>query len=519
MFRVLVIVLFSSVLFSSQVESGKDIDQNLILNPKDELVLPNEEDIVLYREINKYIDHANRLVRENNFIGSEYFYKRAFYYLDSLKSVDQMYNDIVDSLNYGLINHYQNFQNVKDLTNYDEENQAFYYRLDNPIEDQFDEVQPFVVEQNKKVDKYIVYYSKKARRSFLKIYQRSFPYINDVKKIFKKHGVPKELAYLPFVESSYNPFAHSYAYASGLWQFIGSTGAIYGLEKNWWEDDRKNIHKSTEAAAKHLKDLYHRFGDWNLVLAAYNAGPGKVYSKIRKHKTRDYWRLWRLPRETRKYVPKFHAIATILNNYDMYGLEDYSKATFVYDSLQLDSCVSLKVIADISNISYEEIKKLNPQLKQWCLPPYAKNYPVMIPADSKIDARKKLSELSDSLKYAAVDIKYSGEKLEKIADNYKINKEALQDLNTDFTQNSVKVVIPPVKYDWFVNFNKKFLSFYDNEKYFLDCQKKVNYRVRKGDSIWKIARKFKVDIKKLKGWNKISNRNIIKPGQRLVIYL
>jgi membrane-bound lytic murein transglycosylase D len=516
MFRVILLILLAQSLFCSIEIGDSNEDRNLLLSPTENSVIPQEEEILLYREINEYIDHANRLVRENNFIGSEYFYKRAFYYLDSLRATGESYGDLLDSLNYGLNNHYDNFQYVKDLTNYSDENQAFYYRLDNHSEV---EIKPFVIEKNKKIDNYISYYSKRARKSFLKIYERSLPYINDVIKIFQKHGLPKELAYLPFVESSYNPFAHSYAYASGLWQFINSTGKVYGLGKNWWEDDRKNIHKSTEAAAKHLKDLYHRFGDWNLVLASYNAGPGKVWSRIKKHKSRDFWRLWRLPRETRKYVPKFHAIATIINNYQLYGLKDYNRETFVYDSLQLDSCVSLKVIADITDRSYEEIKRLNPQLKQWCLPPYAKNYPIMVPAESKIDARNRLSQIDDSLKFASTTIPYSGEKLGSIADKYKIDESALYDLNKDFSEKSIKLVIPPVKDEWFVKFNKKFLSFYDNEKYFLDCQKKLNYRVKKGDSIWKIAKMFKVDINKLKGWNRISSKNIIKPGQRLVIYL
>ncbi|PID30878.1 MAG: hypothetical protein CR982_00745 [Candidatus Cloacimonadota bacterium] len=519
MVRFSVITLCLLFLFGSEANASK-ISKRCIVGERNKTFIPPADDEKnLYNELKLCIDHANRLVRENNFIGSELFYKRAFCFLDSIEKKDIKTIDNLDSLSRSLKNHYSNFQYIKISTNYKEEDQAFYYRLQDSKANKSDIVKPIVIDDNKKVNKYIDYYSNKAKRSFFKIYQRSFPYINEIKKIFKSYGLPDELSYLPFVESSYNPFAHSYSYASGLWQFMDSTGEIYGLSKNWWEDDRKNIHKSTVAAAKHLKDLYKRFEDWNLVLAAYNAGSANVSKKMKRHKTKDYWKLWKLPKETKKYVPKFHAVSAILNNFENYGLEDYSKEMFVYDSLQLDSCVSLKAIADASNMSYEEVKKLNPHLRQWCLPPYAKNYPVMIPAISKIDARRRLSALVDSLKYSSVDIAYNSEKISDLAKKFKINKEAIYNLNKDFTKNSIKIVVPPIKDEWFVNFNKKFLSFYDNESYFLDCQKKVNYRVKRGDSLWKISRMFNVNMKKLKGWNKIGSRGIIKPGQRLVIYL
>ena len=389
----------------------------------------------------------------------------------------------------------------------------------------------------KSVKKYVNYYSKRANTSFQIYLNRSVKYIDMIKKVFESYGLPEELAYLPILESGFKPISQSHAYAAGMWQFIKSTGKMVGLEKNWWVDERKSVYKSTVGAAKLLKYLYKVYGDWNLALASYNVGEGGLNRRIRKHKSRNFWWLWRLPKETKSYIPKFIAISRILKDLDKYNFKIPEKETTVYDTIHLDSCVNLKLVADLANISYEEIKNLNPELQQWCLPPYAKNFPILIPVEGKIGFREEYRSITndDPRKFSIVDYEIvSGDNLNKIANKYKIKKEALLDLNKfEYKEEkkkrkkkvikliagkSIKVINPPIKEKWFTDFNNKHLTYYDDEKYFLDGRKQIKYRVRSGDSVWKIAKKFNVSRKRLKGWNKIGKKNTIFPGQRLVIY-
>ncbi|MCK4633070.1 MAG: transglycosylase SLT domain-containing protein, partial [candidate division Zixibacteria bacterium] len=144
---------------------------------------------------------------------------------------------------------------------------------------------------NDRVKKSIVYFQTVAREAFKKYLRRSKKYTPMMKRIIRKHGLPEDLIYLSLVESGYNPNAYSWARAMGLWQFISSTGRAYGLNRNWWYDERKDPVKATEAACRFLKHLYEEFGSWELAMAAYNGGPGRVRGTIKKQKTIDFWKM------------------------------------------------------------------------------------------------------------------------------------------------------------------------------------------------------------------------------------
>ncbi|MBN1968564.1 MAG: transglycosylase SLT domain-containing protein [Candidatus Delongbacteria bacterium] len=506
------ILYIFGVAFSATLNNDESL--NLRFYPD----LGSDESFNFRTNLEKIISHSNRLVRENNFEAADTFYQKAFAYIDSNIENDYQITEFDQDLIEKLESHYKNYEKILEDIDFDNNNNFFCYGM-NEVDIEDFHPDSFFVEFNKKVEKYIEYYSRKGKNSFLKSVENSQLYLSEVKKVLKSYNIPEDFAYLPIIESGYNPFAHSYAYASGLWQFVAKTGEIYGLSKNWWIDERRDVLKSTNAAAKHLKDLYMIFGEWNLVLAAYNAGPGKVKNRIKKQKTKNFWKLWTLPKQTKEYVPKFHAVTEIMRNPAKYNLDFGGFEKTVYDTIQLDSCVNLNTIAKSADIEYERLKFLNPQFRQWCLPPDSKNYPVIIPALSKPDIRVKLKNYSPSEIYAVKKVSSENLSKKKLAEKYKISLSAIEELNKNETSDTVNVVIPPVNQTWFSNFNKKFLSFYDNEKYFLDCQKKLNYRVRKGDSIWKIAKMFNVNINKLKGWNKIGKMNLIKPGQNLVIYL
>lgn len=480
--------------------------------------------------VSYYISHANRLVRENNFDNSEFFYKEAMRMIDSLRVEAPVDSAKLDSLEYTLLNHYDNFNSVKKLLDYSEESKVFHFNYEDLLSDSdyvaVSGLDSFPSSNHKKVKKYVNYYSKRASGTFTLYRERAAKYIFDVRKVLKMYGLPQELAYLPMIESGYNPFAHSYAFASGMWQFTKSTGKMFGLENNWWIDERRDVVKSTVAASKLLRLLYSDYKDWYLALAAYNCGQGGVNRRIRVHKSRNFWSLWRLPRQTKNYVPKFIAVAKLMENPDEYGLSVLDNKETLLDTVHLDSCVNLKPLADICNITYEEIKSLNPELRQWCLPPYADNYALIIPAEAKVNFREKYSVLSDSVKFSIEEYEViKGDNISKIAKKFKIKSEGITSLNGFDRKRKlsvgeiVKVPKAPLKDKWFTGFNNKYLTYYDDEPYYLEGRKSVRYRVRKGDSVWAIARKFGVNLKRLKAWNKIGSRNIIRPGQSLIIYL
>ncbi|MBN2857023.1 MAG: transglycosylase SLT domain-containing protein [Candidatus Delongbacteria bacterium] len=481
-------------------------------------------------DLHSLLNHANKLVREGNYLNASYFYEKIFLYLDSVEQSDDISRTGLDSLKETAENHFSNFENLVNslCIKLDREEKLFIYDkkdfdLDGSGSEKF-EYSAFPDKELILVKKWIENYNTNYRTSFQAYLNRSFDYIDDVRKVFRHFGLPEELAYIPMAESGYSPFAHSFAKAAGLWQFIPSTGAAFGLETNWWEDDRKNVIKSTVAAAKLYMGLYRQFEDWNLVLSAYNCGPGRVRSAIRKDNSDNFWRLISLPKETRDYVPRLRALITIAKDPVKYGFT-IEKETALHDTVMLDSCVSLNVIAQCSGISYEEIKKLNPHLRQWLLPPYAKNYPVMIPAESKISFREKFSGFTNKEKYpVTVYEAEESDTFKKIAKKFKINITGITDLNSiadnEFHKGvKLKVIVPPSDQKWFTDFNNRYLTYYDEEEYFLEGRKKAHYIVRNGDSVWSISRKFNVNQAKLRSWNSIGKNNLIKPGQRLVVYL
>jgi len=217
------------------------------------------------------------------------------------------------------------------------------------------------------------------------ISKRAKPFLYLVVSETEKQGVPIEIALLPIVESDYYPFSYSHGTATGLWQFIPSTGRMYGLDADWWHEDRRDVLASTKAAIRYLKDLNKMFdGDWLLSIAAYNAGPGRVQRAIDKNleqgKKIDYWSL-DLPKETEKYVPKLLAIGSVLKDPALYNqkLSKIENKPFL-EAVQLDSQFDLALIAQWTDLSINEIYSFNPGLKRWATPE-ALPYTILLPKE------------------------------------------------------------------------------------------------------------------------------------------
>ncbi len=368
---------------------------------------------------------------------------------------------------------------------------------------------------NDRVKKSIVYFQTVAKEAFKKYLRRSKKYKNLMLTTIRKHGLPEDLIYLSLVESGYNPHAYSWARAMGLWQFISSTGKSYGLNRNWWMDERKDPVKSTDAACRFLKDLYNQFGSWELAMAAYNGGPGRVRRTIKKQKTIDFWKM-KLKRQTMDYVPLIMAATVIAKDPEYYGFtENIFEPEIVWDEVLIDRCLDLKVVAKELGCTLKKLKELNPELLRNYTPPNTKKYSLKIP---KGDSKKFMAALDkmpspQETSWVRHKIK-KGEAVSTIASKYGVSQYAIFEANNLKRTSRIyagKEIIVPVPLDR--NYNRK-----ARKKNYNDYEaKKSMYIVRSGDTMWDIARAFGTSVSDLRRINYIERGSRIYVGQKMKI--
>lgn len=356
------------------------------------------------------------------------------------------------------------------------------------------------------------------------ISKRAEPFLYLVVSELEKQNVPIEIALLPIVESDYYPFSYSHGTAAGLWQFIPSTGRMYGLEEDWWHADRRDVLASTKAAANYLNDLNKMFkGDWLLSIAAYNAGPGRIQraidTNIKLGKKTDFWSL-DLPQETEKYVPKLLALSQVIKNPSRYNqkLLEIDNKPFL-NEVELDSQFDLALISQWTGLSIDQIYNYNPGLKRWATPE-SLPYIMLLPEEviysfndnlSKQDQRPKISWTRYKIK--------QGDSLSLIAQNYNTTIGqimSVNELDNDAIRADKYLIVPLAQK------SENYYSLSDNqrEKSRLNIQKnseKIIYTVVAGDSLWKISIKFDTTINNLVRWNQISPSDSLSIGKELVI--
>jgi membrane-bound lytic murein transglycosylase D len=227
------------------------------------------------------------------------------------------------------------------------------------------------VEINEPVLSCIDLYQGRLRPWFETALSRGQQYMPHIREVFAEEGIPQDLAYVAMVESAFKTTAYSRAKAKGVWQFISATGKRYGLAVDWWVDERSDPEKATRAAARYLKDLYALFGDWNLALAGYNAGEGKVLRAIRRYKTDDFWELRKtrgLRRETKNYVPLIHAAVVLAKAPERYGFTVTPDEPPGFERVPIEGAIDLRVIAECAGEPVEDIRSLNPELRRLATP-------------------------------------------------------------------------------------------------------------------------------------------------------
>ncbi len=316
------------------------------------------------------------------------------------------------------------------------------------------------IPHNPRIERQIDIYLTRGRTAFARWLRRSGRYVPVLREYFIQQGLPGEMVYLALVESGFNPRNRSPKHALGLFQFIQGTAEMVGLKKSYWLDERRHPDKAARAAVKHLKSLYREFHDWDLSLAAYNAGSGRVKRAMRAQKINDYWKL-ALPPETEAYVPKFYATLIIAREPELYGFNPDMETEIATEEVDVPGGVDFKVIAECLGTSLSVVADLNPELTKGCTPPGPETYLLRLPKNTGERFRTVFAGLPDKKKY--------------------LSREELS--------------------------RRKFKGVY------------FVYKIKSGDSLHTIARKHHTTVAKLRRWNPSTRKSkYIHAGKKIRIY-
>lgn len=395
---------------------------------------------------------------------------------------------------------------------------------------------------NDRIHAFINYFTVKDREYTRMMMRRKNLYFPIFEKHLKEYGLPDELKYLSIIESALNPRATSRVSAVGLWQFMSATGRFYGLNQDWYIDDRMDPERATIAACKYLRDLYNMFHDWELALAAYNTGPGNVRKAIRRSGyKKTFWEIYPyLPRETRSYVPQFVAIIYTMNYLEDHNfIDEGEEMLMASDTLLVSRYLHFDTFAKLTNVCLDDLQKLNPSVKHNALPDGAKPYTIRIPTMAKenlemnrvaiLDSaskvgKKDLELLAKNLPgstYGRDRIVYkvkSGDVLGSIAIRHNVKVNDIKKWN-NLRSNTIRVGqrlniwLRPSQASAVASAKTT------GSATPLPLPNSKLYTVQPGDTLWDISRKFEgLTIEKLKSMNNLSD-NRIHVGQKLIVAL
>ena len=331
---------------------------------------------------------------------------------------------------------------------------------------------------------------------------RAGKYNEMIRRVLNEEGVPQDLIYLAQAESAFQPQAVSRAGARGIWQFMPFRGGEYDLEHNYWVDERSDPEKATHAAAQHMRDLYEEFGDWYLVMAAYNSGPLNVVKAIERTGYADFWELQKrnaLPKQTRNYVPIIIALALVAKDPALYGIHVEPEKPAKVDKVRPGHRISLRLAADATGTDLDDLRELNPELLRNVTPTdphYELKLPVGLAEKFSENVRRVPEDKWTIWRLHTVE---GGESLTEIARRYHVTLSALESANhleSDATVSSGFLLTIPMA---------------------PQSPRLVHYRVQRGDTLEEIASQFDVTVSELKRWNHIAGDHVAR-GTRLRVY-
>ncbi len=347
--------------------------------------------------------------------------------------------------------------------------------------------------------------------------ERSARYLPMIQGVFKEAGLPLDLAYVPLVESAFKPNALSRASARGIWQFELGTARDYGLHQDWFVDERSDPEKATRAAAEHLKMLLNMFdGDWDMALASYNAGQGRVQRAVRQSKINDYWKLTAtsryLPRETREYVPMILAAIIIAKNPTQYGFGVPDVEPFSYDTVTVPDALDLRVVAEWAGTSIDDIRELNPELRRSMTP--RGEHELRVPTGTAAAVEAGLAKADPAI-FAAFQ-PYTvrrGDTLSGVAAHFKVSRLDLASANKIKSTAHLRIgqvlMIPRVPVTALASGRRA-------TRASSAPSGPTVYRVRPGDTLYGIARQFDTTVASIKKLNQLVGDRI-NPGDKLTV--
>ncbi len=359
-----------------------------------------------------------------------------------------------------------------------------------------------------------------------RVLKRAEPWLFYIADELEKRNLPGEFAYLPIVESAFDPFAYSHMNAAGAWQFIASTGKNYGLQQNWWYDGRRDMYAATQAALDYLRDLGDRFDeDWLLALASYNSGEGRVSRLVRRQKAMnkpaDFWNL-KLPRETRGYVPKMLGLRCLFKNPERYDftlpvIPNTPRVAMIDTGTQTD----LVLAAQLANIPIAQLYALNPGYSRWATPPEGP-YRIVLPRENAEDMTVRMGNLAPGalMRWDFVSVE-AGDTLSGLAQRHNVPAEVIRttnELKTDTLQIGQRLHLPREGIDNLDPLYAAAAAELQKLQNKLVAPTRINHRIRSGESLSTIAQRYRVRVADIQRWNGISDPGKIRAGKTLKIF-
>ncbi|MBI3181014.1 MAG: LysM peptidoglycan-binding domain-containing protein [Myxococcales bacterium] len=427
------------------------------------------------------------------------------------------------------------------------------------VKDQYDipiEMQPLVAQ-------YIRFFQGPGRKWYRHWMSRSTRYLPVMQPILESKGLPRDTVYLAMIESGFSSQAYSWAHAAGPWQFISSTGKMFGLKQDFWVDERRDPIKSTHAAAAYLTQLHANLGTWYLAWAGYNAGGGRLRRLVKRKGTTDFWQLSDgkgLARETKHYVPKLIAAALIAKYPRAFGFSDEEfdfQPPLEFDEVKLEHATDLEVVARAAGVDIDEVKELNPELKRWCTPPASSRepYALRVPKGMGEKTAAELSKLSAAERlFFRVHTVKRGDTVSAIAARYRSAPEAILRMNGLRSARALRVnaqLVVPVpsaaaqragrtdpalerqvsrarragiqvvrpEDEVPAGTQTKAVAQGPVKTEVVGGRTRVTYGVQAGDSLWLIAQRFDCSVEDLRRWNGLPRgRRSLRVGAVLTIW-